>query len=88
VQNPVTNFPDNTILLISHTSYALFSLEEMSSYFPLKTLWRSYFCALVATAVLAVSWHLDFWNLCRGLWLSTGNEPLPDGSAGHVPGQV
>lgn len=25
----------------------------MSSYFPLKTMWRSYFCALVATAVLA-----------------------------------
>ncbi len=31
----------------------LFSLEEMSSYFPLKTMWRSYFCALVGTAVLA-----------------------------------
>ncbi|OAA64263.1 Chloride channel, voltage gated [Niveomyces insectorum RCEF 264] len=31
----------------------LFSLEEMSGHFPLKTLWRSYFCALVATAVLA-----------------------------------
>lgn len=31
----------------------LFSLEEMSSYFPLKTMWRSYFCALVATGVLA-----------------------------------
>ncbi|KAH8162313.1 hypothetical protein CIB48_g5933 [Xylaria polymorpha] len=31
----------------------LFSLEEMSNHFPLKTLWRSYFCALVATAVLA-----------------------------------
>ncbi|KAK0641646.1 chloride channel protein [Cercophora newfieldiana] len=31
----------------------LFSLEEMSSYFPMKTMWRSYFCALVATAVLA-----------------------------------
>ncbi|KAJ5218620.1 uncharacterized protein N7498_000719 [Penicillium cinerascens] len=31
----------------------LFSLEEMASYFPLKTLWRSYFCALVATSVLA-----------------------------------
>lgn len=31
----------------------LFSLEEMSNYFPLKTLWRSYFCALVATSVLA-----------------------------------
>lgn len=31
----------------------LFSLEEMANYFPLKTLWRSYFCALVATSVLA-----------------------------------
>ncbi|KAJ5894214.1 hypothetical protein N7495_005905 [Penicillium taxi] len=31
----------------------LFSLEEMANYFPLKTLWRSYFCALVATGVLA-----------------------------------
>ncbi|KAG9721925.1 chloride channel protein, partial [Aureobasidium melanogenum] len=30
----------------------LFSLEEMSNYFPLKTLWRSYFCALVATAAM------------------------------------
>ncbi|KAL8731636.1 MAG: hypothetical protein Q9166_003324 [cf. Caloplaca sp. 2 TL-2023] len=38
----------------------LFSLEEMSSYFPLKTMWRSYFCALVATAVLAA---MDpFWT--------------------------
>ena len=32
-----------------------YSVKEMSSHFPLKTLWRSYFCALVATAVLAVS---------------------------------
>ena len=31
----------------------LFSLEEMSSYFPLKTMWRSYYCCLVATSVLA-----------------------------------
>lgn len=31
----------------------LFSLEEMSSHFPLKTMWRTYFCALVATAVLS-----------------------------------
>jgi chloride channel 3/4/5 len=31
----------------------LFSLEEMATHFPLKTLWRSYFCALVATSVLA-----------------------------------
>ncbi|KAI9660219.1 MAG: glycerol ethanol, ferric requiring protein [Alyxoria varia] len=31
----------------------LFSLEEISTFFPLKTLWRSYYAALVATAVLA-----------------------------------
>ncbi|KAF8461409.1 chloride channel [Kalaharituber pfeilii] len=31
----------------------IFSLEEMAPHFPLKTMWRSYFCALVATAVLA-----------------------------------
>ncbi|CAG8497699.1 7067_t:CDS:10 [Funneliformis mosseae] len=30
----------------------LFSFEEMSSNFPMKTLWRSFFCALVATVVL------------------------------------
>ncbi|EER38378.1 CLC voltage-gated chloride channel [Histoplasma capsulatum H143] len=32
---------------------AYFIFAEMASYFPLKTLWRSYFCALVATGVLA-----------------------------------
>jgi chloride channel 3/4/5 len=31
----------------------LFALEEMTSSFQLKTMWRSYFCALVATGVLA-----------------------------------
>ena len=31
----------------------LFSLEEMTNHFPLKTLWRSYYTCLVATAVLA-----------------------------------
>ncbi|GFS45685.1 hypothetical protein TNIN_307361 [Trichonephila inaurata madagascariensis] len=30
----------------------LFSLEELSYYFPMKTLWRSFFCALVAAFVL------------------------------------
>lgn len=30
----------------------LFSLEEASYYFPLKTLWRSFFCALIAGLVL------------------------------------
>ncbi|KAI9728028.1 MAG: glycerol ethanol, ferric requiring protein [Cirrosporium novae-zelandiae] len=32
----------------------LFALEEISSSFPMKTMWRSFFCALVATAVLSV----------------------------------
>lgn len=30
----------------------LFSLEEVSYYFPLKTLWRSFFCAMFAAFVL------------------------------------
>ena len=29
----------------------------MANYFPLKTLWRSYFCALVATSILAVCFN-------------------------------
>ncbi|KAI5284334.1 glycerol ethanol, ferric requiring protein, partial [Ascosphaera atra] len=32
----------------------LFALEEVASYFPLKTLWRSYFSALVAVFMLAL----------------------------------
>ncbi|KAI5292939.1 glycerol ethanol, ferric requiring protein, partial [Ascosphaera acerosa] len=32
----------------------LFALEEVASYFPLATLWRSYYCALVAVFVLAL----------------------------------
>jgi chloride channel 3/4/5 len=31
----------------------LFSLEEVSYYFPLKTLWRSFFCALIAAFTLS-----------------------------------
>jgi chloride channel 3/4/5 len=42
----------------------LFSLEEMCNQFPLKTMWRSYFCALVATAVLAVSLQPSLLNAC------------------------
>lgn len=30
----------------------LFSLEEVSYYFPMKTLWRSFFCALIAAFIL------------------------------------
>ena len=66
----------------------LFSLEEMSNYFPLKTLWRSYFCALVATAVLAVSGP-DL-TLPRYVMLMErpGNEPLSYRPTRHVPSAV
>lgn len=33
----------------------LFSIEEMSHHFSIKTMWRSFFCALVATVTLSVS---------------------------------
>ena len=66
----------------------LFSLEEMSNYFPLKTLWRSYFCALVATAVLAVSTHVSCPSLCTILIPLLGHEPLPHRPARHVPGAI
>jgi chloride channel 3/4/5 len=32
----------------------LFSLEEISYYFPSKTLWRSFFCALTAAFTILV----------------------------------
>jgi chloride channel 3/4/5 len=32
----------------------LFSLEEVSYYFPSKTMWRAYFCALISAVVLKV----------------------------------
>ena len=65
----------------------LFSLEEMSNYFPLKTLWRSYFCALVATAVLAVSSELRAGGLF-GTDSHLGNEPLSNRPTRHVPGEI
>ena len=37
------------LILISDSQ---FSLEEVSYYFPHKTLWRSFFCAMVASVVL------------------------------------
>lgn len=32
----------------------LFSIEEMTHTFSIKTMWRSFFCALVATVTLSV----------------------------------
>ena len=51
-------------------------------------MWRSYFCALVATAVLAVSYTdgktIHFALMKAGL----GNESFSNRSASHVRGQV
>ena len=50
-----TNFPVLKSALLSFNrpiGGVLFSLEEVSYYFPLKTLWRSFFSALVAAFVL------------------------------------
>jgi chloride channel 3/4/5 len=66
----------------------LFSLEEMSNYFPLKTLWRSYFCALVATAVLAVRTLTSYIDYGCTDSSYIGNEPLPHRAARHVPSQI
>ena len=48
-------------------------------------MWRSYFCALVATAVLAVR-TIDLRD--NGVWLTAqlpvGNESIPNRPACHV----
>ena len=49
----------------------LFSLEEVSYYFPLKTLWRSFFCAMVAS--LTVKGLSPFENQNLGLFY-VGNK--------------
>ncbi|CAF4024315.1 unnamed protein product [Adineta steineri] len=46
----------------------LFSLEEVSYYFPLKTLWRSFFCAMIASLMVKVlspfeNQHLGLFNV-------------------------
>lgn len=46
----------------------LFSLEEVSFYFPLKTLWRSFFCAM--TASLMVKLLSPFENQQLGLFFA------------------
>ncbi len=38
--------------MICNLGGVLFSLEEVSYYFPYKTLWRSFFCAMVGALVV------------------------------------
>uniref|UniRef100_A0A1I7WPJ4 Phosphatidate cytidylyltransferase n=1 Tax=Heterorhabditis bacteriophora TaxID=37862 RepID=A0A1I7WPJ4_HETBA len=49
----------NSLLLVIYSSIFVeypqrFSLEEASYYFPLKTMWRSFFCALIAGIILRI----------------------------------
>jgi hypothetical protein len=58
----------------------------MATYFPLKTLWRSYFCALVATGVLAV--RLTRLAEFLSLIATSGYESFSHWPTGHVPGEI
>jgi len=40
------------LIICKHLGGVLFSLEEVSYYFPYKTLWRSFFCAMVGALVV------------------------------------
>ena len=57
----------------------LFALEEMSTHFPNRTMWKSFFCAMIATIVLQVNSQnmLDLRMIemiLKGFAL--GNEPF------------
>lgn len=60
----------------------------MASYFPLKTLWRSYFCALVATGVLAVRLYARNLSESFNLIIVTVDESFQNWPVGHVPSSI
>ena len=73
--------------------------KEMSQMFSIKTMWRSFFCALVATVTLSVSLSLlAYWplrmNASIGNWhiaphdISQGYESFPNWKACIIPGHV
>jgi len=57
----------------------------MSNSFSIKTLWRSFFCALVATVTLSVG-LLKSFNGVLNIWI--GHESIQDWKAGVVPSHV
>uniref|UniRef100_H2YSM9 Chloride channel protein n=1 Tax=Ciona savignyi TaxID=51511 RepID=H2YSM9_CIOSA len=63
----------------------LFSLEEVSYYFPMKTLWRSFFCALTAAFILrSIN---PFGNSHLVMFYVTYNKPwfLKNSKLGNYP---
>ncbi|KAG0261200.1 hypothetical protein DFQ27_003109 [Actinomortierella ambigua] len=61
----------------------LFSLEEVSYYFPSKTMWRSYFCALISAVVLKGAYgaifsqfHMSYTRFRSRTWI--GRHPVQE----------
>ncbi|KAF9438103.1 hypothetical protein BGZ76_009721 [Entomortierella beljakovae] len=61
----------------------LFSLEEVSYYFPSKTMWRTYFCALVSAVVLKgvygaifSQFHMNYSRFRSRTWI--GRHPVQE----------
>ena len=64
----------------------LFSIEEMSHNFSIKTMWRSFFCALVATVTLSVS--IRGFSPFQPPHERLDHEPFQNREARAVPGYV
>ena len=69
------------------TVQTLTNFQEMSHFFSIKTMWRSFLCALVATVTLSVR---DFvtWDAHYRLNAVIGDESLPNRKACTFPGHL
>lgn len=50
----------------------LFALEEMTTHFPNRTMWKSFFCAMIATIVLQVK--SGTWSVYEILLFNNGQR--------------
>jgi H+/Cl- antiporter ClcA len=65
----------------------MFSIEEMTNTFSIKTMWRSFFCALVATVTLAVR-PTTLIQHTRCLRICVGDESFPNWQTCTLPGHI
>lgn len=63
----------------------LFALEEMSNAFPNRTMWKSFFCAMIATIVLQVN-HNKVIPCPSNRIL--GYESFQNRQVSHVPSEL
>lgn len=69
----------------------LFALEEMSTHFPNRTMWKSFFCAMIATIVLQVCASVLVVTI---QWLmivvvvAVGYESIQNGQTSHVSSEL